>query len=154
MIAPHGRRNCRCRIVPIQSNMPQRIAITVSIRNLPSNGTGQMSATVPITNRILNILLPTIFPIAMPAFPFLAAETDVTSSGSDVPKATIVSPIKRSLMPHALAIVVAPFTTKLLPATTSTAPNTINSPHFHNGYCANDWLSSSPASPFFARKYK
>ena len=65
MIMPHGRRNCRCRIVPIQSNMPQRIAMTVSIRNLPSNGTGQMSATVPITNRILNILLPTIFPISL-----------------------------------------------------------------------------------------
>ena len=57
----------------------------VSLINLRSNGTEQMSAAVPITNKILKILLPTIFPMAIPAFPFLAAVTDVTSSGSDVP---------------------------------------------------------------------
>ncbi len=76
---------------------PHRIATTVSITNLLSNGTGQMRATVPTTKSILKILLPTIFPIAIPAFPLRAAETDVTSSGRDVPNATIVSPIKRSL---------------------------------------------------------
>ncbi len=65
----------------------------VSMINLRSNGTEQMSAAVPITNKILKILLPTIFPMAIPAFPFLAAVTDVTSSGSDVPNATIVRPI-------------------------------------------------------------
>ena len=42
-----------------------------------------ISAVIPITNNILNILLPTILPIAIPALPFLAAATDVTSSGSD-----------------------------------------------------------------------
>ena len=58
-----------------------------------------MSAVVPITNKILKILLPTIFPMAIPVFPLLAAVTDVTSSGRDVPSATIVSPINHSLMP-------------------------------------------------------
>ena len=43
----------------------------VSMINLRSNGTEQMSAAVPITNKILKILLPTIFPMAIPAFPFL-----------------------------------------------------------------------------------
>ena len=69
----------------------------VSMINLRSNGTEQMSAAVPITNKILKILLPTIFPMAIPAFPFLAAVTDVTSSGSDVPNATIVRPINNTL---------------------------------------------------------
>ena len=49
--------------------------------------------------RILKILLPTILPIAIPALPRFAAVTEVTSSGSDVPKATIVKPINRSLIP-------------------------------------------------------
>ena len=88
-----------CLNVPIQSITPHRTAITVSIINLLSNGTVQMSAVVPITNKILKILLPTIFPMAIPAFPLLAAVTDVTSSGRDVPSATIVSPINLSLMP-------------------------------------------------------
>ena len=46
-----------------------------------------------------DLLLPTIFPMAIPVFPLLAAVTDVTSSGRDVPSATIVSPINLSLMP-------------------------------------------------------
>lgn len=58
-----------------------------------SKGTGVMSALDPTTNRILKIFDPMIFPIAISALPFLAAVTEVTSSGKDVPKATIVSPI-------------------------------------------------------------
>ena len=67
-------------------------ATIVSILKADENGTGITREERPTTNRILKILLPTIFPIAISAFPFLAAETDVTSSGRDVPKATIVSP--------------------------------------------------------------
>jgi hypothetical protein len=83
--------------VPAQSKIPLKIATALSIINLLSKGTVQIRAVVPITNKILKILLPTIFPIAIPTFPFLAAVTDVTSSGREVPKATIVSPINRSL---------------------------------------------------------
>ena len=39
---------------------------------------------IPMMTRILNILLPTIFPIAISALPFLAALTDVNNSGRDV----------------------------------------------------------------------
>lgn len=49
------------------------------------------------------------------AFPFRAAVTDVTSSGSEVPSATIVSPINRSLIPKYRAIADAPLTAKSLP---------------------------------------
>ena len=60
---------------------------------LGSKGTGVISALEPTTNRILKILDPMMFPIAMSALPFLAAVTEVTSSGKEVPKATIVNPI-------------------------------------------------------------
>ena len=64
--------------------MPLIIAIVVSIINLLWNGTTQISAVVPITNKMLKILLPTILPMAISTFPFFAAVTDVTSSGRDV----------------------------------------------------------------------
>ena len=47
--------------------------------------------------------------------PFLVAVTDVTSSGSDVPKAIIVKLIIFSLIPIIVAIAEAESTTKLLP---------------------------------------
>ena len=55
----------------------------VSTKNLLSKGTLQIREVVPITKRILKILLPTILPIAIPALPRFAAVTDVTSSGSE-----------------------------------------------------------------------
>ena len=41
--------------VPIHKTRPARIAIPVSTINLVSNGTGQISAAVPITNKMLKI---------------------------------------------------------------------------------------------------
>ena len=58
-----------------------------------SKGTGVINALDPTTNRILKIFDPMMFPIAISALPFLAAVTEVTSSGNEVPKATIVRPI-------------------------------------------------------------
>ena len=79
-------------------------ATPTSKRNEYAKGTGTIRAEKPMTNKILKILLPTIFPMAMSAFPFLAAATDVNSSGSDVLKALIVNPINRSLIPISFAI--------------------------------------------------
>ena len=90
----------------------------------------QINAVVPMTKRILNILLPTIFPIAIPTFPLLAAVTEVTSSGRLVPNATIVSPMKRSLIPKVLAIADAESTTRSLPHTTMIPPATMEMIHF------------------------
>ena len=95
---PQGFLNSLCFTEPSQRRSAAAIAIAVSMINLCSKGTGQMSADVPITKRILKILLPTMLPIAIPAFPRFAAVTDVTSSGREVPSATIVRPIKRSLI--------------------------------------------------------
>ena len=101
---PHGLLNCFCPAVPIQSNIPLAMATKLSMAKFDAKGTGRINAESPMTNNMLNILLPTIFPMAMSAFPFLAAITLVTSSGSDVPNATIVSPIIRLLIPISFAI--------------------------------------------------
>ena len=115
MTIPQGFLSSLFLYVPSHNTAPLAIAIIVSMINLLSNGTVQISAVVPITNRILKILLPTILPMAIPAFPFFAAVTDVTSSGSEVPNATMVRPINLSLIPKTLAIAEAPLTAKSLP---------------------------------------
>ena len=101
---------------------PAAIATKQSIKKLETKFTGVIKADVPTTNKMLKILLPTIFPIAMSAFPFFAAMTEVNNSGKDVPRATIVSPIKRSLIPNILARLVAASTVTSLPHTTNTKP--------------------------------
>lgn len=50
-----------------------------------------------ITASMLNMLPPTILPTAISLSPWIVATTDVATSGKDVPAATIVSPIIRSM---------------------------------------------------------
>ena len=73
------------------------------------------------------MLEPIILPTAMSLLLRKAATTDVASSGSDVPIATIVRPIMVSLMPNSLAIFTALTTTNLPPATRKTNPTIIYS---------------------------
>ena len=80
------------------------IATIASFIKAFSNAIGRIVADVPTTNNILNILLPTILPIAISVFPCLAATDEVTSSGSEVPNATIVSPISLVDIPSSEAI--------------------------------------------------
>ena len=54
---------------------------------------GAKSAVQPTIIKVLKMLLPTTFPMAMSALPFRAEDTLTVSSGADVPKATMVSPI-------------------------------------------------------------
>lgn len=63
------------------------------------------------TKHILKILLPIILPTKRSDLFCLAAVMVVTSSGRDVPIATIVSEMMRSERPMALAIVEAELTT-------------------------------------------
>ena len=64
-----------------------------------SNSTGLIIALIPKTHSKLNILDPMTFAIAISVFFLYAAIAEVTSSGNEVPIATIVSPIKASLTP-------------------------------------------------------
>ena len=82
----------------------------MSKRNAGANGTGIINPESPTMNKMLKILLPTIFPTAISEFFFIAAVTDVNNSGKDVPNATIVNPINLWLNPNAVAINVADLT--------------------------------------------
>ena len=64
---------------------------------------------------MLNILEPMTLPKAKSLSPLVAAITDVTNSGREVPIETIVRPISWSLIPKLLAISDAEFTTKFPP---------------------------------------
>ena len=62
---------------------------------------------------ILAMLLPTMLPITSSVLPEAAANTELTNSGKDVPRATKVKPIVISLKPNLLAIFAA-YSTKTL----------------------------------------
>ena len=66
MTIPHGRVSFLVRNTLIQRSTPARIAMMASIKKLEANGIGVISEAVPITNKILKILLPTIFVIKNP----------------------------------------------------------------------------------------
>ena len=54
---------------------------------------GAKRAVQPTIIRVLNVLLPTTLPMAMSALPFRAEDMLTVSSGAEVPKATMVSPM-------------------------------------------------------------
>ena len=58
-----------------------------------ASGSGATTARRPSTPRMLKVLLPTTLPTAMSRSPRIVAMTDVATSGSEVPAATMVSPI-------------------------------------------------------------
>ncbi len=66
---------------------------TRSINSPFVNLMGSMAEDIPRIKSILKMLLPIMFPMAMEFSFFLMATMEATSSGSDVPKATMVRPI-------------------------------------------------------------
>ena len=64
-------------------------------------------------------------PRAMSTSFLRAATMEVISSGRLVPKATMVRPMRFSLMPKAVAMVVAPSTTQSLPRVMAAMPSTM-----------------------------
>ena len=76
-------------------------------------------------NNILNMLEPIALPSASPLSPFLVATIEVTSSGRDVPIATIVRPMKFWLTPKLAAMIHALSTTRLPPNITAIRPPAI-----------------------------
>ena len=87
-------------------------------------------AVTPMTSRMLAMLEPMTLPSAMPAEPFRLAFTDMTSSGSDVPNATIVKPTTSGETPSFVAIYTAasivqspPFISMIMPSPTAPSAN-------------------------------
>ena len=75
-----------------------------------------------VTRKILAIFEPTTFPSEISGDPFITASIETTSSQSDVPKPTTISPIKNSetlsFFPIAIALdisISAPFTKSTSP---------------------------------------
>ena len=82
-----------------------------SIDKLAAIVIGLITDDKPNINNMLKVLDPNIFPRAMSFSPFLAATKEVTSSGREVPIATIVRPTNFSLSPNPKAIAEAESTT-------------------------------------------
>ena len=87
---------------------------------------GCIAEVIPRTIKILKILLPKILPIAISAWPRLAAIIDETISGRLVPIATMVIPINHSLIPTILAIETPPDTRNFAPPTKPINPAKTN----------------------------
>ena len=85
--------------------------IKESINAVGSTVIGFNTEEIPRIQKILNKFEPMTFPMAISFSFFLAATKEVTSSGHEVPIATIVNPIKVSLKPMIRARLVAPSTT-------------------------------------------
>ena len=80
------------------------------------------TAAIPCTPRMLKMLLPTTLPIAISCLPLKLARTEVTSSGADVPRATMVRPITSSLRPRERASADEPETSHSAPMARATTP--------------------------------
>ncbi len=76
----------------------------------------------PRISSMFAMLLPIMFPNEMSAVPFNAAKMLTNVSGSDVPNATMVSPITSVGMPNRLASDVEPSTRKSAPFTSRISP--------------------------------
>ena len=110
-----------------QSNAEEPISMTMSKTSKLSGVMVPKIATgMPNTIQILKMLLPMILPTRSSFSPFFAAVMVVTSSGSDVPNATTVRAMIRSVIPMLDAIVDAELTTSWLPATTPMRPMSTN----------------------------
>lgn len=79
-------------------------------------------AVIPKITKIFIMLLPTTLPNVIADLPFNADIMFTTSSGAEVPKATIVSPITIFGILNLLAITEAPSTREFAPKTKKMTP--------------------------------
>jgi hypothetical protein len=85
---------------------------------------GAIIAEIPSITSIFTILLPTTFPIVSSELPLIEAKTFTISSGAEVPKATIVSPITICEILNVSASEDAPSTRKSAPLINKKNPKT------------------------------
>ncbi len=107
---------------------------SIKISVIKAESTGRF-ATLPVspkTSSILNILLQTIFPIAISDCLLNDAITEVTSSGALVPKATTVRPTIDSDTPNPSAMFFAEFTSKSAPSHNPSSHPTTRNSDFHS----------------------
>ena len=111
------------RLATIQRITEEPIIMIISINSkLPGVMVPKIATGRPRTIQILKILLPIMLPTRSSFSWRLAAVMVVTSSGREVPNATIVRAIMRSETPIIVARVEAELTTSWLPATMPARP--------------------------------
>ena len=85
---------------------------------------GRMTAPIPMSSKILRILLPMTLPRSMSDLPSMSEANDTASSGALVPKATIVRPIKSFEILKCEAVDEAPSIIQSAPLMRITKPTT------------------------------
>lgn len=75
----------------------------MSTNEIKESFNGLIHKLIPNIDKILKMLEPITFPIAILTSPFLLATIEVTSSGSEVPSATIESATTLSETPNLIA---------------------------------------------------
>ena len=112
------------KLVPSKSTaIPAHALRGISIRKVDFlHATGNIVAEIPRMMSVLIILLPRIFVRAMSDEPSVAATMFTTSSGADVPKATIVRPITKSEILRRFANPDAPLISQSAEIVNSTKP--------------------------------
>ena len=103
-IIPSFLSNLLCVLPNIKHKIVTNIIKPKSIIIFELTEIGVMALLKPSTNKILNIFDPITFPITSWFSSLFRAVREVTSSGKDVPIATIVKPTNVSLIPQAIAI--------------------------------------------------
>ena len=85
-------------------------------------GSGRIRAQMPRMTKTLKMFEPTMLPIATSLLPAMAESTETTSSGVEVPTATIVRPMMNSGTRSRWATAAEPSVRKFAPARISPRP--------------------------------
>ena len=129
----------------MNSDMVRTVITSISrLRTKPSMVKGLIAPATPTTAVELNRFEPMTLPMAISCSPFLAARIDEANSGSDVPTATMVKPMTKSLTPKSCAISTAPQTRIRELKMRKSKPNTRKSKaFFRDTGCGTAWSTSS-----------
>ena len=93
---------------------------------------GNIRPENPKTSKVLDILLPIMFPNTISLCPSILENILITSSGTEVPKATTVNPITISEIASFLANEEDPLTSKSAPLTSNIKPMIRNTNKYNN----------------------
>jgi len=113
--------------------MAEKVITRKSRVETPPMRIGVTVAVVPRIRNMLKMFDPTMFPTAISGSFLRAAATEVASSGSDVPAATMVSPMKPSLIPRVRAMLEAELTKKSPPTIRPASPPMMMMMSSHSG---------------------
>ena len=143
MITPQIRPSFSFGFERARTVREQNKRTAMSIKLALSTWSGRIQVENPRMNKILKMFEPTTFPMAMSFSPLQAATMEIISSGRLVPKAMIVRPIRRSLIPKARAMYSALLIVNCPPAIIPASPRTVKRMLFQTGFVSSVSVSSA-----------